>query len=67
MILFVIRSRLTIQYGSNATLVKYLDIVACLCTNGGKCDFDDTMTISSHYQLASCNCPAKYEGMLNSC
>jgi hypothetical protein len=60
--LFVIVNRLTILYGSNSTLIQYLEITACLCTNNGTCNFDETTTISTHYQLASCNCPDQYDG-----
>ncbi|CAF1151504.1 unnamed protein product [Rotaria sp. Silwood1] len=55
---------LTIQYGSNFTFQTYLDILACLCTNNGTCNFEETTTISDHYQLASCDCPAQYDGIL---
>lgn len=56
-------SRLTIQYGANSTVEKYLDIVACLCTNNGSCGFDQTTAISSHYKLAACQCPDQYDGI----
>ncbi|CAF4029746.1 unnamed protein product, partial [Rotaria sordida] len=56
---------LTIQYGSNSTLEQYLDILACLCTSGSdKCNFEETTTISAHYQLASCDCRPQYDGIL---
>ncbi|CAF2470777.1 unnamed protein product [Rotaria sp. Silwood2] len=55
---------LTIQYGSNSTFQTYLDILACLCTNGSICDFEERTTISDHYQLASCNCLPQYDGIL---
>ncbi len=56
-------SRLTINYGTNSPLIQFLDIIACLCTNNGTCDYDTTTTISTYYQLASCNCPDLYQGI----
>ncbi|CAF2923310.1 unnamed protein product [Rotaria sp. Silwood2] len=55
---------LTIHYGSNSTVQTYLDILACLCTNGGKCSVEERTTISDHYQLASCDCLSQYDGIL---
>ncbi|CAF4285986.1 unnamed protein product, partial [Rotaria sordida] len=63
-IIIIIYSRLTIQYGSNSTLEQYLDILACLCTNGSRCNFEETTIISAHYQLASCECLPQYDGIL---
>ncbi|CAF3944032.1 unnamed protein product, partial [Rotaria magnacalcarata] len=54
---------LTIQYGLNSTWEKYLDIQACLCKNNGTCTFEEITAISSHYQLASCDCPPLYDGI----
>jgi hypothetical protein len=62
-IMFVINSRLTINYGIGSTLVQYLEITACLCINNGTCNFEETTVISPYYQLASCNCPDQYDGM----
>jgi len=63
--MFAIYSRLTINYGTNSTLIQYFEITACLCGNGGTCDFDDITTISTYYKLASCICPDQYDGMFN--
>ena len=58
--------RLSIKYGTNSTLEKYLDIIACLCTNNGSCDFQHTTSITPHYQIASCNCPPQFDGTYHS-
>ncbi|CAF4658525.1 unnamed protein product [Rotaria sp. Silwood2] len=55
---------LTIQYGSNSTFQTYLDILACLCTNGSTCNFEERTIKSDHYQLASCDCLPQYDGIL---
>lgn len=65
MILFMIIYRLTIEYGTNFIMTQYLEIFACLCANNGTCNFAQTTAISTHYSLASCNCPDTYEGLLN--
>jgi len=56
--------RLTIQYGTNDTISQYLEIIACLCSNSGTCNYDDTTPVSTHYRLASCTCPDAYGGLL---
>ncbi|CAF3894012.1 unnamed protein product [Adineta steineri] len=55
---------LSIKYGTNSISEKYLDIIACLCTNGGTCNFQQTNQISSHYEISSCDCPPQYDGDL---
>jgi hypothetical protein len=64
-IMSVVNLRLTIPYGTNSTLSEYLDIVACLCTNNGTCNFQQTTTITAHYQLASCDCLPQYDGIFH--
>jgi hypothetical protein len=59
----VINLRLSVPYGSNSTVTEYLDIVACLCANGGTCNYDQTTDITPHYALAYCNCPDVYNGI----
>jgi hypothetical protein len=61
--MFLSYSRLAITYGTNSTLIQFLDITACLCTNNGTCDYDTITTISTYYQLASCDCPDVYQGI----
>ena len=54
---------LTVTYGTNSTLIQYLNIIACLCTNSTYCDYDQTTAISDYYSLASCTCPYEYDGI----
>ncbi|CAF3955011.1 unnamed protein product, partial [Adineta steineri] len=54
---------LTMTYGTNSTLIQYLDIIACLCTDSSYCNYQQTTTISNHYLLASCTCPDQYDGV----
>ncbi|UJR30967.1 hypothetical protein I4U23_018479 [Adineta vaga] len=55
---------LTVNFGTNSTWQKYFDIIVCLCTNDGTCDFQETTHITSHYQIASCDCPPQFDGDL---
>jgi hypothetical protein len=55
---------ITITYGVNSTLKTYLNIIACLCINTSYCDYSETATISAYYELASCDCPSQYDGIL---
>lgn len=54
--------RITISYGTNSIMILEPDITACLCGNNGTCNSEETTTISTHYKLASCNCPDFYDG-----
>jgi hypothetical protein len=53
-----------VNYSTSSTYGMYLDIIACLCVDTSYCNYDETTTISENYQLASCNCPDQYAGML---
>jgi hypothetical protein len=55
--------RLSVIYGRNRTLEKHLQLVVCLCTNNGTCDFDQTTPITLNYETAACHCPPQYDGM----
>lgn len=60
--LFPNHFRIKATHGVNSTLIQNLNIISCLCTNSGTCNFDQITTISETYQLATCICPAEYEG-----
>ncbi|CAF1395353.1 unnamed protein product [Rotaria sordida] len=53
---------LTISYGTNSTLIQYLNIIACLCANTSYCNYGETRRINDNYELAACRCPDQYEG-----
>ncbi|CAF4415936.1 unnamed protein product, partial [Rotaria sp. Silwood2] len=53
---------LTVSYGTNSTLIQYLNIIGCLCTNTSYCNYADRTKIYDNYELASCNCPDQYDG-----
>ncbi|CAF3404455.1 unnamed protein product [Rotaria sp. Silwood1] len=58
-----VQAFLTMNYGTNSTLIQYLDIIACLCRNTSYCNYDDTTTIYDNYELAACRCPDQYDGV----
>ncbi|CAF0869133.1 unnamed protein product [Adineta ricciae] len=54
---------LTITYGTNSTIIQYLNIIACLCINSSYCNYAQTTIISENYAVASCDCPDQYDGI----
>ena len=56
--------RINVLYGNQRDGTRVLDMIVCLCTNGGTCVYDEVTTTSSlRYQLATCQCPEEYDGL----
>ncbi|CAF1373613.1 unnamed protein product, partial [Didymodactylos carnosus] len=52
-----------VYYNGTQTVVQTLDINMCLCNDFiTSCDWDHTVTLGPHYQIANCSCSANYTG-----